>query len=259
MHRPILLPLAAIAMLTTAADRPMGYLAPGTVDLLAVLPAAPVKGDIRYETDRKVYRALGRQMHSSRWDLAVNDVGASVPDVMKDFSCAAGVTLSPEATPATFKLLANANADTSRENNVAKDHYKRLRPFVIDHGDYCDKSKDIATSYDYPSGHSTRGWTFGLILAELLPDRATPLLVRARAYGESRLVCRVHNMSAVEAGRLGATVTVSFIRATPAFQADLAAARNELSQARATPSRAASSCAAEQAQTARSVLNGLKP
>jgi acid phosphatase (class A) len=257
MRHLILLPL--VALLATAADRPMGYLTPGTVDLIAVLPAAPVKGDIRYKTDRKVYRALGRQIGSPRWNLALNDVGSSVPEVMKDFSCAAGVTLSPEATPATFKLLANANADTSRENNVAKDHYKRLRPFLIDKGEICDKAKDIAASYDYPSGHSTRGWTFGLVLAELLPDRATPILVRARSYGESRLICRVHNMTAVEAGRTGATITVSFIRATPAYQADLAAARDELAKARSAPAPATETCSTEQALTAQSVLNGLKP
>jgi acid phosphatase (class A) len=32
----------------------------------------------------------------------------------------------------------------------------------------------------------------GLILAELAPERATPILNRGRAYGESRVVCGVH-------------------------------------------------------------------
>ena len=258
MRRFLLVPLVAVAALTTAADQPLGYLAPGTVDLIAILPAAPVEGDIRYETDRKVYAALNLQTDNPRYRLAMTDVPSDVPSVMADFSCAAGVKLSPTATPATFKLLANANADTARENNVAKDHYKRLRPFVIDKGDYCDKSKGIEASYDYPSGHSTRGWTFGMVLAELLPDRATPILVRARAYGESRLICRVHNMSAVEAGRTGASVTVTAMRTTPGYQADLAAARDELAKARAAAALDAGSCSTEQTQTAQSVLNGLK-
>ena len=259
MRRLSLIPLAAIALLAVAADRPLGYLAPGTVDLLSVLPAAPVKGDIRYKADRQVFRAMARQVRSPRWDLATRDVPSGVVDVMKDFSCAAGIALTPEATPATYKLLVNANADTSRENNIAKDYYKRLRPFRIDQGEYCDKAKGIDASYDYPSGHSTRGWTFGLILSEALPDRITPIMVRARSYGESRLVCRVHNMSAVEAGRTGATVTMSFVRATPADQADLAAARAELAKARTTTAPDPATCAADQSLISQSVLNGLKP
>jgi acid phosphatase (class A) len=147
--------------------------------------------------------------------------------------------------------------DTARENNVAKDSFKRLRPFLIDKGDVCEADpKEVAKSYDYPSGHTTRGWTEGLILAELLPARATPILTRARSYGESRLVCRVHNASAVEAGRVGATATMDVVRATPAYQADLAAARTELADVQPKPDAAA--CEREARIVWPSVFAGLK-
>ena len=48
-----------------------------------------------------------------------------------------------------------------------------------------------------------------MILAELEPDRASDILVRARAYGESRVVCGVHNASAVEGGRIIAAAMVA--------------------------------------------------
>ena len=57
----------------------------------------------------------------------------------------------------------------------------------------------------------TLGW--GLVLAELAPDRATPILSRARAIGESRVVCGVHYPSDVLAGYLAASLWVSTLLA----------------------------------------------
>jgi acid phosphatase (class A) len=251
--------LVAAAAAALAATSAPGYLQ-GLVDITTIVPGAPVKGDIRYEADRQIFKATRAALKTPRGQLATSDVPSSVIDVMKDFSCAAGATLSPEATPATYRLLANANADTARANNAAKDHWQRQRPFLIDKGPICDSKEELAKSYDYPSGHATRGWTFGLILSDAEPDRATPVLIRARSYGESRIVCGAHNMSAIEAGRLGATVTMQAIRATPAYQTDLAAARAELMTARANPAAApaAGSCSAEAALSAPSVLAGVR-
>jgi len=252
--------LLGAAACAGAATQFKGYL-DTPVDITTIVPDAPQKGDIRYDADRRVFRATRAMLNTPRGQLATVDLPSSVPDVMKVFSCAAGVKLSPEATPATYRLLANANADTARSNNLAKDYWKRQRPFLIDRGPICDSKAELAKSYDYPSGHSTRGWTFGLVLADAEPDRATPIQVRARAYGESRIVCGAHNMSAIEAGRLGATVTLETVRQTAAYQADLEAARAELKAARANPALApeAGSCSAEAGLVAKSVLVGVKP
>jgi acid phosphatase (class A) len=254
----ILLLLGAAAG-ATAATQYKGYL-DTPVDITTIVPDAPQKGDVRYEADRKVFRATRPMLKTPRGQLATIDLPSSVIDVMKIFSCAAGVKLSPETTPATYRLLANANADTARSNNLAKDHWKRLRPFLIDKGPICDSKEELAKSYDYPSGHSTRGWTFGLVLSDAEPDRATPIQIRARAYGESRIVCGAHNMSAVEAGRLGATVTMESVRQSAAYQADVEAARAELKAARTNPALApeADACSAEAGLVAKSVLVGVR-
>jgi acid phosphatase (class A) len=65
-------------------------------------------------------------------------------------------------------------------------------------------------------------------------------------------------MSAVEAGRLGATVTMEEVRLSPGYQADLAAARAELATKRAAAEPLPPSCAAEMALVDPSVLAGLR-
>ena len=239
----------------SADQTPAGYLAPGAVDITTVLPPAPIAGDIRDEADRTVFRAMKRQVGTPRWRAAAADIPYDTPTMMKDFSCATGLTLSPEATPATYRLLGMASVDTGRANSIAKDYWKRLRPFWIDKGEICEGMDTLGKSLDYPSGHTTKGWTLGLVLAGLVPERATPILTRARAYGESRIVCRVHSMSAVEAGRVGATSVMAAVAQTPAYKADFAAAKAELAHAR--PVADAGACAAETALLGPSVLAGL--
>ena len=182
-HRGLrILLLVSAAAGAGAATQYKGYL-DTPVDITSVVPDAPLKGEVRYDADRKVFRATRAMLKTPRGQLANVDLPSSVSDVMTIFSCAAGVRLSPETTPATYRLLANANADSARANNLAKDHWKRPRPFLVDKGPVCDSKEELAKSYDYPSGHSTRGWTFGLVLSDAEPDRATPIEVRARAYG----------------------------------------------------------------------------
>ena len=257
----LLLPLAAVAIAADppAANRPVGYLPPHSVDLLSVVPPAPVEGDIRYEADRDVFRDMKPMIGGPRWKLATNDVDYATPALLADFSCAAGARLTPGDYPATTHLLERAAADTSVANNDSKNHYKRPRPYKIDDGETCQAKEDLGDSFDYPSGHTTAGWTYGLVLAELMPERATPILARARAYGESRIVCRVHTMSAVESGRLGATATMMSVRAAPGYQADLAAARRELAARRSKATAPdPATCQATEPLVTHSVLEGLK-
>ena len=263
MQTPLRLLLIATACggaAMAAEPSPQGYIAPGTVDLTRILPPAPVKGELRYETDRRVYKAMKPLIGTPRWTYATADVPYDRPTMMRDFSCAAGLALTPQAMPATYKLLSRASVDTARANGAAKDYWKRLRPLWIDKGQTCESKESLGKSYDYPSGHTTKGWTLGLVLAQLLPDRATPILARARAYGESRIVCRVHNASAVDAGRSGASATMAAVQGSAEFQVDLAAARAEIAAARAGAAvdTARPSCAADAAVLEPSVLVGVQ-
>ncbi|MGZ6017755.1 MAG: acid phosphatase [Phenylobacterium sp.] len=249
---------AAAAVLTMGADpappmpAPIPTIKPylgaaGLPDTLKILPPAPQKGDVRYETDRKMFLGTRNLAGTPRFALALNDDALSGQALMKDFSCAIGVELTAANAPRFMSMIPRIGRDASTATNLPKDYWKRQRPFLIDKGPTCsDQNGPIQGTLDYPSGHNTYSWALGLILAELAPDRATDILVRARAYGESRMVCGVHNMSAVESGRTNGGILVAALHASPEFRADVEAARAELAAARkAGPAPDPAVCAKE--------------
>lgn len=253
MRRWLMLAGVTAAALMTAAQAPApaaspapnftGYLAARQVDTLKILPPAPKSGTPRYEADRQVFRETRALDGTDRWKLAQNDDNSA--GILKDMSCAVGVELTAANAPNLARMVSRVGRDSTRLTNITKDAEKRQRPFLIDEGPVCIAKPD---SYDYPSGHVTWGWSVGLILAELAPERTTDILVRARAFGESRLVCGVHNLSAVEAGRTNASIVVAALHGEPEFRKDLELARTEVSAARqAGPAPDPAKCQAEAA------------
>ena len=234
---------------------PAGYLGEAGPDTYKILPPAPTPGTIRYQADRATFLATRSEKDSARWRLAAADADEAA--IVKDMSCAIGMELTPQTAPKLTKVLMTARYDVRRAVNTPKDIYKRQRPYLIDQGDICvARTEGLAKSPDYPSGHTTWGWTVGLILAELVPDRATPILARARSFGESRLICGVHNMSAVESGRTNGSIVVAALHGSPQFRADMDAARKEIAALRkAAKAPDGATCAAEADLIAKSPYN----
>lgn len=230
-------PAAVVAPAPTPRPLPTGYLNAQTWPAAAeILPPAPATGSAREAQDQAVYKATRALEGSPRWSLAQNDVPSLPVNMLKDFSCAMGVQMSPEATPKLMAMLSRMGIDASRQVSSVKDVFKRQRPYLIaGEGNICTpKSDSLAASPDYPSGHATWGWAVAMFLTELAPDRATPILVRGRAFGESRVVCGVHSVSAIEAGRVNGAAVLASWRGNPEFRADLEAVRAELEAVRKT-------------------------
>jgi len=250
------LALAAITVLTlSAAPAPaqkaaplVGYLGAAAIDTTPILPPAPVAGATRYEADRTVFLATRSMKDTPQWSLATQD--ADQPTVIREMRCALGVDLTAGATPKTQLLLRRVEKDARVMTDPPKAAFKRQRPYLIDEGPTCvEKTASLAASPDYPSGHNTYAWAVGLIVAELAPDQAVAILRRARVFGEGRLVCGVHNLSAVEAGRLNASIMVSALHGQKAFRDDMDAARKELAAARKVGPAPDAALCATQAQT----------
>jgi len=248
--------LTLIGLAPTASTAPFslssGYLGDTAPDTYRILPPAPVPGSTRWEADRTIFLGTRKLQDTPRWKMARGDVDQRA--ILKDLACSIGVELTPQNAPKTAALIGRIAPDVSRAVNAPKNLYKRPRPYLTDDGPICvEKTPSLAASPDYPSGHVTWGWTVGLIMAEVAPDRATEILSRARAFGESRLVCGVHTLSAVEAGRTNASIVVAALHGQEAFRRDLDAVRKEVAAARkAGPAPDPAACAAEAELVAKS-------
>jgi len=237
-----------------------GYLSPATdTDFATVLPPAPHPGDARDAQDQAVFRATRPLKGTPRWQLAQADGDYSVKGLLQAFSCSVGVELTLQDAPRLSDMLARVAKDSGRINTVVKNQYGRRRPFVTQSGDICiARTGELSSSYDYPSGHATLGWLTGLVLAEIEPDHVGPILTRARAYGESRVVCGVHNASAVEGSRTLASAIFAALQSAPEFRADLSASELEVKQQTSSGKAAAlKGCEAERSLTQSSPYSSL--
>lgn len=233
---------------------PAGYLAPGAYDAIKVLPAAPKPGSPQAEADRQIFLATRALKDTPRWSLATND--DSTTGILQDFSCALGFTPSMSKTPRMVGVMLRLRFDVRAAVDGPKDLYNRPRPYLVDEGPICiDRSEGLAKSPDYPSGHSTWGWAMGMVLAQASPGQATEILARARAFGESRLVCGVHNASSVTAGQVNAAALMAAVNGSSLYRSDIEGLRAEIAAARkAGPAPDKAACAAEAALIAQPLL-----
>ena len=209
-----------------------GYLQPAQLpDSAVLLPPAPAAGSAAMAADEAAHKALRRLEGTPRWDLAKRDAALKFPQAAAVFQCALGVTVSEQSTPHLNMLLQRMRMDSGRATGKAKNTYRRQRPYAVTGDAACEDGSGSADSY--PSGHASIGWAWALALAEIAPDRATAILSRGLEYGNSRVVCGMHWMSDVEAGRVIGASTVGRLHADPVFVAQMAEARREIEAARA--------------------------
>jgi acid phosphatase (class A) len=236
-----------------------GFLTPETTpDATLIIPPAPMEGDARNDADWALFRYTRALEGSDRWALAQNDNSYKAADILKDYSCAVDAELTPENVPTLSLVLSRAAVDSGSAAARAKQVYKRTRPYLHNPGNICiPKTDALSKSYDYPSGHSSLSWVQGLILAQLAPDRSTQILQRARGYGESRIVCGVHNWSAVEGGRTNAAGVFAALQGSPEFQKAMAQAGAELRKARASGRKPDAAACATEARLTRPLFTDL--
>lgn len=246
-----ILALAALVALTGCATlggdtAPAGrYLTKAQFDARDHLAPPPAKGSPEAEKDRQIFLATRKLEGTPRWTIAQAD--DEEENVLSAFTCALGYTPTREKNPKLAAMLLRISRDVRPAVSGPKMKYLRARPFRSQGGPLCIKpGLGFSLSPDYPSGHATWGWTVGLLLAEAAPDRSEVILARARAFGESRVICGVHNASSVEAGRKNAETLFAALWSSEAFKNDLAGVRAELDAARAQASPPdAARCTAE--------------
>jgi len=227
-----------------------GYLAEkDRPDSLALVLPPPQDGTPAKEADRAAYRALTGLQNTPRGAQAHKDAELKFPKAAEAFSCALGAQITEQDTPHLLMLLRRTLVDAGGATYGAKNKYQRTRPFVEFGESSCTPEHEEALRKDgsYPSGHSALGWAWGLVLAEVAPERSNALVQRGHAFGQSRGICGVHWQSDIVAGREVGAAAVARLHGNATFKAQLALAREEVKRAKAPD---AATCAAEAAALA---------
>ncbi|MEI6106056.1 MAG: phosphatase PAP2 family protein [Opitutae bacterium] len=222
--RPILVGLLlALGGRLTAGYLPAGQ--PDTIALLAPPPAASSGED-------KADLAMTYAVYSSATPEESARAKAQNKLTIFHYAPVIGTWFVAGKFPRTEALFQKVEAEAKATTDQAKAYWKRPRPYHIDPQRFAHSTEhEDPTHYSYPSGHSTRGTVFTLLLAELFPEKREALLALGRETGWLRIQGGVHYPTDVYAGRvLGQELARDFLR-SPEFQADLAAVRAELAAA----------------------------
>ena len=214
---------------------------------LALLPTPPAAGSAALALDEDFSRKSLKLRGTPRWALAAEDADLMFPHAAGTFSCALNAPVTEQDTPHLYMLMRRSLADAGLSTYSAKDEYKRARPFTFNNAPTCTPDDETKMREDgsYPSGHTSIGWAWALILTEIAPDRTDAILARGRAFGQSRVVCNALWESDVLEGRLVGAAAVARLHADAAFLADLEAGKAELASVRAKGLKPVRDCGAE--------------
>jgi acid phosphatase (class A) len=217
------------------------------LDSKGFVPPAPGKDSPRQALDNAWANNMLKLRGTARWEQAINDADLHFPAAADAFSCALGIPITEDDTPELYMLLRRTLTDVGLASYSAKNAYQRERPFMINEQPTCTPDDEGALRKDgsYPSGHTSIGWGWALILIELSPDQTDAIAARGRSFGESRNVCNVHWYSDVVAGRLVGAAAVAKLHDNKQFLTAMDAARADITGARAAGLAPAVNCEAE--------------
>ena len=199
-----------------------------------LLPPPPQEGSIEFMLDKFAYWEYFklRTDNPERANQAIAD--ADMSDIGYKFEEAFGLLVTPETMPETWLLLARSReCFGSSGSNEAKSYYRRTRPFVYfgSHTLTPDDEVWLKTNFSYPSGHTANYFGLAYVLADLRPDRAQALQLRAEQGGISRLIVGAHWASDVAAGKVVAASVYEYLRKNPEYQAQFKKAQVEVQNA----------------------------
>ena len=199
-------------------------------DAYVYLPAPPKPGDPLFAGDLAYYE-WGKSLRATERGARAHDDAASSLDYLAQIlEPAVGIRISNENTPNLYRLLSKSMQTANSATRKAKQYYNRVRPYVefSEGTGVPEEEEGSRKSASYPSGHTTRGWTVALVLAELLPERSEQILLTGYEYGTSRVIVGYHYESDVQAARSAASAAVAVMHSNKTFQKDLRKARKEL-------------------------------
>ncbi len=224
--RGALLIVVAAAASAVAAAPVQAPLAATAIDAALVLPPPPAEGSARALEEIGELHRMQVSRTSAEMELAAS-IG-KIKDLSVFNEAIGGVDL--RQFPATMALFASLRAEEKRDVDVAKDVFKRKRPWIVDPTiTSCSVSEDPLSSY--PSGHTSMAYSMAAVLARLVPQHAPAIMARAAEYGQTRIICEQHFRSDVSAGQAFGMIIAERLMANPGFVRQFALAKAELAKA----------------------------
>lgn len=222
---------SCLAQTAPAAPKPpkvLQLLAPADIDPNRLLPPPSVDGSEANRAElAEIHRIIGAaspdRMAQAKWDDDHEDPSMYAATIGAGFDLA--------KLPATAEVLAIVQNDASVAASTAKKTFQRKRPWVVDATvKTCDPDDKPLTAY--PSGHATLGYSLGMTLAVLIPEKSQAFMARASDYAFSRVVCGSHYPSDTQASQALAASFVTALLKDPQFQARMKTAHAELQVAK---------------------------
>jgi acid phosphatase (class A) len=220
-------PILALALLfVNAAPLLAGaaYLTTNTFDGISLLPPPPNRASPEEVADLASVRAVFNRRTEVEKARAMKDSGLG----FSLFQPAVGAAFDLDQLPKTKALLEKVKKEIGPVIDVPKNHFKRLRPYQIDEHLVLGPAEP---SFSYPSGHSTRGTVYSLVIAELFPEKKDGILEIGRNIGWDRVLIGKHFPTDIYAGRVLGYAIVREMHSSTLFQHDLEQAMAEIRDA----------------------------
>ena len=192
-------------------------------DVISVLPAPPALGTPEDVADRD--NAFQVYSHGTPEDFA----RAKHEHEFNEFTFTPAISPSFQAGkfPKLEALFVEVLAEARAPATAAKKKWNRERPYVAEPERFA-RHGDIEKTAGYPSGHSTRGTLYALILAEIFPKHRDAILEKGRLIGWTRVEVGVHTPMDIYAGRVAGQALARAFLKNPEFQKDLAEVKAEV-------------------------------
>jgi acid phosphatase (class A) len=217
----------ALALLFANATSLLGqgaYITTNSLDSVSLLPPAPARGSAEEVADLASVRAVFNGRTEAEKARAIKDSGLA----FSLFQPAVGATFDLDKLPKTKALLEKVKKEIGPVIDAPKNHFKRLRPYQIDDHLVLGTPEP---SFSYPSGHSTRGTVYSLVVAELFPEKKEAVLAIGCDIGWDRVLIGKHFPTDVYAGRVLGYAILKELHSNTLFQHDLEQAMAEIRDA----------------------------
>ena len=201
------------------------YIDPSLIKPNIFLPPPPITDSLEINQEIILIKNVMLNINTDQKMLAKSDALTKnvsfFSDVIPNFDI--------DKLPITKAVFQSIRYNENHEVEVFKKYFSRKRPMHIDetitpcvHAD----AEDLFESY--PSGHTTMAYTMGIILAYLIPEKASQIMARSRKYAINRVFCGSHFPSDIVAGQvLGSLVALSMLE-NSAFKIRLEESKQEL-------------------------------